>query len=32
MWLSPAGARWLGYLNHAHALCVNLNPYTGSVS
>jgi len=20
MWLSPAGARWLGYLYHAHAI------------
>ena len=27
MWLSPARARWLGYLYHAHAIGLSLSEY-----
>jgi len=27
MWLSPARARWLGYLYHAHAIGLPLSEY-----
>ncbi|WP_041717971.1 hypothetical protein ACN2MM_09665 [Alkalilimnicola ehrlichii MLHE-1] len=27
MWLSPARARWLGYLHHAHACGLSLSDY-----
>jgi len=28
MWMSPARARWLGYLYHAHASGLTLSAYT----